>query len=178
MREQSYYKRPDFDLTDFTAGARVLDVGCGQGRHLRALTTRGHWVVGLDFDAEALGDAALAAPVVRGSAERLPFATESVDGVVCSVVLSQVDERDTLGEIGRVLRPGGTLRASYIGIGYYLRLLVVGPYRRYGLGVLCHTIWYRLTARRLPRRVCDSVAQSRAGLRQRYQASGLSPHYS
>ena len=38
----------DFGLTTFPAGARVLDVGCGEGRHLGMLRAQGCLPVGVD----------------------------------------------------------------------------------------------------------------------------------
>src|SRR3954464_2213367 len=55
-------------------GHRVLDVGCGPGRHARALATRGIEVVGVDISARfvelAAGGAPRGAAFVRGDARR------------------------------------------------------------------------------------------------------------
>src|SRR5947209_6236481 len=66
-------------------GERVVDVGCGPGRHVAALAERGLDVVGVDIAARfvSLGAAAVpAASFVRADARRLPFAPASTDAAV------------------------------------------------------------------------------------------------
>src|SRR5690606_16864731 len=68
---------------------RVVDLGCGSGAAVPHLRERGFDVVGVDFSPEMLAfarrdfgpDARVA--FCRGDAEALPFATESVDHLVC-----------------------------------------------------------------------------------------------
>lgn len=82
-------------------GARVIDVGCNDGRHTRALAERfGFDVVGVDPLAEP--------PNVAGVVEDLPFADESFDLVWCRDMLSHIaDLPRAFAEMRRVLRPGG-----------------------------------------------------------------------
>ena len=67
-------------------GHRVLDVGCGPGRHSHALARRGIRMVGVDlaqrFAELARGDAPDGAAFVRGDARRLPVAPRSMDAVL------------------------------------------------------------------------------------------------
>src|SRR4051812_31462523 len=69
--------------------ARILDAGCGNGRHAMALAGAGYRVVGLDSSRVLLGAARRAARdarwprFVRGSYATLPFAPGAFDAVVC-----------------------------------------------------------------------------------------------
>ena len=106
-------------------GDRVLDVGCGEGRHTHAVAMADVDAVGLDLDRERLvaaregfadevADVAEATPgFVRGDAFRLPFADGTFDVVVCSEVLEHLpDYRRAIDELDRVLAPGGHLAVS------------------------------------------------------------------
>ncbi|MFK7829778.1 MAG: class I SAM-dependent methyltransferase [Congregibacter sp.] len=109
-------------------GQCVLDLGCGEGRHVIAACALEHVdAVGLDlslddlttaqqrmaeFRKEAADDPALFA-LLAGDALRLPFADASFDAVICSEVLEHIpDYRRVLNEIHRVLKPGGRLCAT------------------------------------------------------------------
>ena len=59
-------------MLDLSPGARVLDVGCGPGRHSLELARRGHDVVGVDIS-EPFVDAATAAAETRGLTARCRF---------------------------------------------------------------------------------------------------------
>jgi ubiquinone/menaquinone biosynthesis C-methylase UbiE len=94
------------------AGTRVLDVGCGAGQTLAAaypeLETFG---LDIDFDAMSFGRDRIA-PNVRftsGRAEQLPFANAQFDFVIARVSLAYTNVPKSLGEIRRVLKPGGRL---------------------------------------------------------------------
>jgi SAM-dependent methyltransferase len=90
--------------------ARILDVGCGTGATTAALSRFGS-VSGLDMGLAALRHAhANGLSVARGSAENLPVASGRLDVVVALDVLEHLDDdRRALGEMLRVLRPGGVL---------------------------------------------------------------------
>jgi SAM-dependent methyltransferase len=96
-------------------GEATLDVGCGEGRVSRDLVAGGHRVTGLDASPTLLRAAAEADPAsryVEGAAEALPFADGSFDLVVAYNSLMDVaDMPAAVGEIGRVLAPGGRLCA-------------------------------------------------------------------
>jgi len=95
------------------ARGRVLDLGCGTGRNL-PLYPPGARVAGLDPSPAALARArrsAPAVPIVGGRVEALPFRDGAFDTVVSGLVFCSVDDPARgLGEVRRVLAPGGTLR--------------------------------------------------------------------
>ena len=105
-------------------GDRLLDAGCGEGRHCFGALERGAHVVGLDLDTESLqkGHGPLRArakeltrsgAMLRGDAFRLPFADASFDRVICSEVMEHVhDYRGAARELARVVRPGGTVAVT------------------------------------------------------------------
>lgn len=96
-------------------GTLVLDVPCGRGfylaryRHLEPTAT----LIGIELDDDtirlaraALPDAALG----RAAIERLPFRDDTFDAAICSEVLEHVvDDAVALGEVARVVRPGGVI---------------------------------------------------------------------
>ncbi len=102
-------------------GQRVLDLGCGEGRHVHALAlTPGVEAVGLDADGPSLAKAAdgleslgATGVLIRGDAYRLPFDDGAFDAVLCCEVLEHLADVDgALTEIVRVLKPGGRLAVS------------------------------------------------------------------
>lgn len=105
--------------TNWPAGGRVLDVGCGIGTtavYLRQ--THRLQAMGLDLSAQLLGEAAIAnpeLPLIRGRAEILPIGDSSLAGLTCECVLSLVkDPLNTLREFHRVLAKDGQLILSDI----------------------------------------------------------------
>jgi SAM-dependent methyltransferase len=166
-----------FSFVDFAPGTRVLDVGCGGGEQLEALRRAGLDAVGVE-PSQVLVDqvAARGLTVFRGAAERLPIESQSVDGVVCKVVVPYTDERRAVAEWARVLRPGGRVLAAYHGAGYYLRYLTTGPGlapRVYGARSLVNTWWYAATDRRLPGFLGDTLYQSARRLATYYEEFGF-----
>jgi ubiquinone/menaquinone biosynthesis C-methylase UbiE len=105
------------------AGKRVLDVGTGDGTSALAAASRGAVVTGLDVD-PAMLDAARARAERRGltislrtgRAEALPFDDGSFDVVLAVTVLCFVSDAPTaVGEMARVLAPGGRLVLGELG---------------------------------------------------------------
>jgi SAM-dependent methyltransferase len=94
---------------------RVLDLGCGYGRHMAALAAAGHHVYGTDRSGGAVARATARHPrgvaVVADNGE-LPFRDGVFDAAVSlytSVGYPGVCPRTVFAEAGRVVRPGGHL---------------------------------------------------------------------
>jgi len=165
-----------FLLTDLSAGQVVLDVGCGTGELMKELAGRGCSVSGVEVDRSLVAACrSEGLQVKEGCAERLPISDESVDAIVCSVVIPYTDERAAVAEWARVLRPGGRIHATYHGLGYGLNYLIHKPGKGhiYGLRMLANTAFYRLTGRRLVGVLGDTLCQSSRRLAAYYQSAGL-----
>jgi SAM-dependent methyltransferase len=118
----------DFDRLPVGPGDRVLDMGCGGGRHAFALYRRGADVTAFDMDAAELKDVAAMfdamkqagevpqgaqARTVRGTAYDLPFADDSFDRVIAAEVLEHLPQDDrAMRELFRVLKPGGLIAVT------------------------------------------------------------------
>ncbi len=118
----------DFDRFGLQDGDRVLDLGCGVGRHvITAYTLKNVHSIGIDLCLEDLQTAGQrfedeffeANNTEKGfglsvaNALELPFADNCFDKIICSEVLEHIpDYISTLEEINRVLKPGGTMVAS------------------------------------------------------------------
>src|SRR5712691_4810446 len=86
----------------------LLDVGCGTGALAAELTGLGR-VTALDLSAEAVAFSRRRSldRLCVASAEALPFGTARFDAVAAVDIVEHTDDRRTLAEIGRVLKPGG-----------------------------------------------------------------------
>jgi SAM-dependent methyltransferase len=109
------------------AGMRVLDVGCGPGRHCRALAERGIATVGLDLS-EGFLRAAGPGCWVRGDARALPFPDASFDAVLSLCqggfgLLGGSDDQVALAEMARVVRRAGTVALSACSAYFLVRHL-------------------------------------------------------
>jgi SAM-dependent methyltransferase len=106
-----------------TSDAEVLDLACGPGIYARrfARTARGGLIVGLDLSRPMLRYAARRAAAeglpnlhfIRGTALALPFEVDRFDIVNCCGALHLFpDVSRAVGEVARVLRPGGRFAAA------------------------------------------------------------------
>jgi len=105
-------------LDQFSGGnpLKVLDAGCGAGVLLEEIAKRGHKTTGMDCSLDMVQQAARAvedagtklAGCIQGDLESLSFKDHAFDAVVCVGVLQYLpDDRTSIAELGRVLRPGG-----------------------------------------------------------------------
>jgi SAM-dependent methyltransferase len=118
----------DFEKFPVGPGHRVLDMGCGGGRHAFALFKRGADVVALDYSHKDLvevrtmlaaigleGEAPAGAHgwTVQGTAYSLPFPDGTFDRVVAAEVLEHLPaDTDAMRELFRVLKPGGLIAVT------------------------------------------------------------------
>ena len=118
----------DYDRLRIGPGTKVIDVGCGAGRHSYEAYRRGADVIAFDQNAEelaevdtmlaAMGEAGEAprsakAQVVVGDALALTYADDSFDAVIASEILEHIpDDTTAIAELTRVLRPGGVLAVT------------------------------------------------------------------
>lgn len=88
---------------------RILDLGCGFGNYLPALARVGR-PVGVDLSARWLRWArrnARGEELVRADARQLPFADRCFDGALSVGLMEYVPPAAVVGELARVVRPGG-----------------------------------------------------------------------
>ncbi|HEY0716536.1 MAG TPA: class I SAM-dependent methyltransferase [Streptosporangiaceae bacterium] len=118
----------DYRLLSIAPGDRVLDVGCGNGRHAYEAYRRGARVVAFDLDRQELAAVAgmcgamraegqvpsgAGSAAVSGDATVLPFADGSFDRVIAAEVFEHIlDDQRAMNEVARVLRPGGVLAVT------------------------------------------------------------------
>jgi SAM-dependent methyltransferase len=93
--------------------ARVLDVGCGDGRHLRAAARRHVRAVGVDYDIAELRRAherVRHADLIAADASHLPFRDGAFDAVICTETLEHLpNDIGAMSEIARVMSDRATL---------------------------------------------------------------------
>lgn len=115
----------DFDRLGVGIGTKIIDVGCGAGRHTFEAFRRGADVIGFDQSASDLNDvdeilqamqkqgeapASATGETVKGDALELPYGDATFDCVVASEILEHVPADDrAISELVRVLKPDGTL---------------------------------------------------------------------
>ena len=118
----------DFDRLGLRRGDRVLDLGCGAGRHAFEAYRLGADVVAFDRDTEELSRVSdmfaamrqagevpdgAEADVKEGDALALPFADGEFDRVVAAEILEHIsDDAAAIAEVVRVVRPGGTVAVT------------------------------------------------------------------
>ncbi len=118
----------DYERLGLHAGDRLLDIGCGFGRHSYEALRRGADVVSSDYSLPELVEVentvkamdecgelpiGVASSSCNGDVTRLPFPDGAFDRIIASEILEHIsDDVTALNELVRVLRPGGTFAAT------------------------------------------------------------------
>lgn len=118
----------DFNRLDIAPGTRILDIGCGEGRHtIKACQQDQTVCVGADFGFDPLVETrnklnfhdqindlnCRCIDLANTDITRLPFKDESFDIVICSEVLEHIpDHKKAMSELVRIVKPGKTLAVS------------------------------------------------------------------
>lgn len=118
----------DFNRLSLSANDRILDIGCGEGRHIiKACQYPQTRCVGADFNYEPLLETrkkinfhnaiedlnCKSIDLSSMDVTALPFSDNSFDLVICSEVLEHIpDDRKAVRELTRVLKPGKNLVVS------------------------------------------------------------------
>lgn len=132
-------------------GHDVLELGCGLGDLLADMLAAGYACRAIEHSPQMVAAARATLQrrkvgkrnwVLQGSAQHLPFADASFDTVVSTFPSEYIYDPDTLGEVERVLRPGGRLivieGANLLPVGFlqpflvFVQMLVYGPSAIFG----------------------------------------------
>jgi len=154
------------------SGLRILDVGCGTGRHAKRLAEVGAWVTGIDFSAGMLARARTKASdrvrfVVGDLHHRLPFQEGEFDRVICCLVFDHIrDVAEVLSEMRRVCRRDGVILVTTL----HPTMLLAGVQARFTDAQTGEKVWLESVHHQVSDYVNASVS---AGLRLR----SMSEHF-
>ena len=167
---------------------RVLDVGCGAGQDLMPfLENTSAFCVGIDtarelakVTSEVFGDEKRVA-FVRSEGEKLPFASESFDVILCRVAIPYMNNRDAIAEVGRLLKPNGVyLLKTHTPLFYFemikQRAKTLNPKQLvFPLICLAGGVWHLLTGRRLQNGIWrgKEIFQTQGFLEKEFARNGL-----
>jgi len=143
-------------------GKVIGSVGCGQGRLEYQLVLQGREVHGVDISQEAIDVASTRLTTARvvGPDERLPFAEESLDGLILADVIEHLPRAwDRLADYARMVKPGGWVVISVPNMLYiraFLFIAIRGDWPEAYEGIFDRTHVQFMTIKRL-RRWCQSA---------------------
>lgn len=171
--------------------SRILDVGCGAGQELLPfLEKTTGFCVGLDT-ADEIGKAVLKTgnltgenerlTFVRSFGEKLPFADETFDVVLCRVAIPYMNNREAIAEIGRVMRGGGIFLLKIHSPAFYFgmfpaRIKTLNPKNiAYPLICLAGGVWHQITGKQPQKGFWKGkeIYQTRGFLEKEFAENGL-----
>lgn len=115
----------------FKSCQKVLDIGCGKGRFIKLDPQK---ISGIDSNKDTVKHCQrLKLKVKLGSATKIPYQNNSLDGLHCSHVIEHLTPKEVyafLKEASRVLKSGGILviRTPVMWSGFYDNLTHSKPY--------------------------------------------------
>jgi SAM-dependent methyltransferase len=142
------------------SGHRVLDLGCGPGRHAAGLARRGARVVGLDLSRALLLAAreAGAERLVRADMRSLPLRDAAFDAVLnlftsFGYFAADAEHEAVLREVARVLRPGGRFVLDFLNAPAVRAGLVARDERTTGATTVVQERWLSADGRFVHKRI-------------------------
>ena len=138
---------------------RVLENGCGIGMYMQHLSPHVGSIVGLEYELERAREAHSRSPqLINGASEKLPLSTCSFDAILSHEVLEHVrNDRNSVEEMVRVLKPGGVIVLFVPNLGYPFETHGIFWRGRYHFGNI-PLIHY------LPSQMAKAARSTRAGL--------------
>ena len=138
-------------------GERILDLGCGDGHLTQRLAASGAEVQGVDESSEMVAAArGRGVAADEGNAESLDYGDGAFDAVFSNAALHWVRDHDAmLGQVHRVLKPGGRFIAEMGGHGNIaaIRVALIAVLERHGFGDLENDVNYYPTPEAYTRRL-------------------------
>lgn len=136
---------------------KILDLGCGNGRHIKVFAEQGFTVYGVDYSKQAIEHTkrllkiySLEAEVIRADVNKLPYPDSFFDGIVSIAVLYYNDKltiKQSINELYRVLKPGSsaviylkTTNDYYFNVGKKIdkKTLIMTDKDKYKKGMVLH----------------------------------------
>lgn len=177
-----------FDAVKDLKLEKVLDLGCGAGQELLPFLEKSSaFCVGVDIAPE-LGKvtaenfrAQKKVSFVRSQGEKLPFAAASFDVVLCRIALPYMNNRETITEVARVLKPNGVFLLKTHAPKFYLAMirerLKTFSLKQIAYPLICLTgsLWHLLTGAQLQKGFWQGkeVFQTRAFLEKEFAKNNL-----
>lgn len=169
----------------------VLDVGCGAGQELFPFLEKTNaFCVGIDI-ADELGkitseifgrkDFSGRAKFARSKGESLPFAEASFDVVLCRVALPYMNNRQTIAEVARILKPNGIFLLKTHAPPFYSAMLkerikTLNPKQiAYPLICVAASLYHQLSGKQLENGLWKGkeIFQRRGFLEKEFAKNGL-----